>query len=154
VLAFCLGFLSVISLATGPQQNSEPQFRSWDAQYYVVVRGTVTELDSEEENTFAVTVLEAAGSGLGVSADAGNRDVRIRSGAPFEHKFGFFWGGTSRVGGPPSPTPKFRLKIVGTKHCLFREISEAQGAVAIVELGATELNSPCEPTEFVKKSEA
>ena len=154
MLALYFAFLSVVSLATEPLQRSEPQFVLWDAEYYVVVRGIVTERDSEEETTFALTVLEAPGSGVGVSADAGNDHIRIRSGAPFEHKFGFFWGGTSRVGDPPSPMPKFSLKIVGAKHCLFREISEAQGGVAIVDLGMTELDAPCDSTESAQKSEA
>ena len=141
VLGLCLfGFAS---LAAESLPDSSPQFIFWDARYYVVVRGTLTELNAIPQDSVAISVVEAPGSGVGVAEDPVQRNIRIKLGEPFEQKFGFFWGGTSRVGDPPRPLPKFLLKIEGYNHCLVQEVSAGQGGVSYVEIGDLELTELC-----------
>ncbi len=72
-----------ILLAGEMPQEPETRLIMWDAQYYVVLKGTVTELSPNAEGTFSATVVEAPDSGVGVSEDPGQRNVQLKLGAPF-----------------------------------------------------------------------
>jgi hypothetical protein len=140
----CLALLG--ALVPGSTDENVESLIMWDAQHFVIVRGTLNELKPNSDGTARVLVSERTDSGVGVSEQPGQRDIHVKVGSPFEQRFGFFWGGTSRPGEVPNRFPRFRLKVEGNGHCLVQDIPhEEPRGVTIVELGDVQLTETCEP---------
>ena len=146
--AGCLSCLvAVMSLAQDPAVDSSDNWIHWDAEYSVIVKGSIGVSSRKFDRTFHLVVRESPSSEVGISGEPGKERIKIEPGVSFEQRSGFFWGGLSRPNDPPGRFPKFQLEIVGRKTCLLREInpsdSEIREGVTFVKLVEVELPQEC-----------